>query len=54
MHEEVFNILAVKEMQIKATLNSNSPQSRWLSSRKETTTNAGDGGKGAYILLTGM
>jgi hypothetical protein len=44
--------LAIREMPIKTTVRFYSPQSQWLSSRKQTTDTGGDGG--GVILLVGM
>jgi hypothetical protein len=43
--------IVIKEMQIKSTQDSISSQSDWQSSRKQTTTNAGEdvGGKVIFI-----
>jgi hypothetical protein len=48
--------LVTKEMQTKMTVRFHLTQSEWLSSRKQTTTNAGEDveKKDSYKLLMGM
>jgi hypothetical protein len=44
--------LAIRELQINSTLRFYVTQSEWLSSRKQTTTNAGDDIRGQVLLYT--
>jgi hypothetical protein len=47
------SFLTIKKCKSEVYCNSISPQSEWLSSRKQTTTNAGQDEKKKEALLTG-
>jgi hypothetical protein len=53
MHEEMLSIFNHKEMQIKMTLQSFSPQSEWLSSRKRKYWQGWGGGKEHLYTVSG-